>query len=229
MNNNLTKATSVDRFERKWAIGSNVDTNAFLIAISRSNFMFTESYSARNINTIYFDDINYSSISENLDGVSYKKKYRLRWYGDYEIISKPQLEIKSKIGLITQKKTFPIEISKNIKLDYEGLEKISDIFQKKLKINKILFPILSTHYLRHYFVSSNNYIRATFDKSLKSFQMYGFHDLNFKKDFNNSVFEIKYNKNYDNYVKKNLKNISLRISKSSKYVITALNNPVSFS
>ena len=31
--------------------------------------------------------------------------------------------------------------------------------------------------------------------------------LNFKKNFNNSVFEIKYNKNYDNYVKKNLKNI----------------------
>ena len=229
MNNNLTKATSVDRYERKWAVGGNVDTNAFLIAISRSNFMFTESYSARNINTIYFDDTNCSSISENLDGVTYKKKYRLRWYGNFEIISKPQLEIKSKIGLITQKKTFPIEISKNIKLDYEGLEKISDIFQKKLKINKILFPILSTHYLRYYFVSANNYIRATFDKSLKSFQMYGFHDLNFKKNFNNSVFEIKYNKNYDHYVKKNLKNISLRISKSSKYVTTALNSPVSFS
>ena len=59
--------------------------------------------------------------------------------------------------------------------------------------------------------------------------MYGFHDLNFKKNFNNSVFEIKYNKNYDHYVKKNLKNISLRISKSSKYVTTALNSPVSFS
>jgi len=229
MSSNLTKATSIDRYERKWTIGNNVDTNAFLIAISRSNFMFTETYSARNINTIYFDDTNYSSISENLDGVTYKKKYRLRWYGDSQIISKPQLEIKSKIGLITQKKTFPIEIFKNIKLDYEGLEKISDIFQKELKINKILFPILSTHYLRYYFVSSNNYIRATFDKSLKSFQLYGFHDLNFKKDFNHSVFEIKYNKNYDNYVKKNLKNISLRVSKSSKYVITALNNPVSFS
>ena len=65
MNNNLAKGTSIDRFERKWVIGNNVDTNAFLIAISRSNFMFTESYSARNINTIYFDDTNCSSISEN--------------------------------------------------------------------------------------------------------------------------------------------------------------------
>ena len=229
MINNSAKVTTVDRYERKWEIGNNVDTNAFLIAISRSNFVFSESYNARNVNTIYFDDTNCSSIFENLDGVNSKKKYRLRWYGNSEVISKPQLEIKSKIGFISKKQTFPIEISNNIKFDYEGLQKISSIFVNKLKINKILFPILSTHYLRHYFVSSNNYVRATFDKSLKSFQMYGLHDLSFKKDFNNSIFEIKYDKNYDSYVKKNLKNISLRISKSSKYVITALNKPISFS
>ena len=223
------KITSINRFERKWDIGGNVDTTAFLIAISRSNFMFTESYSARNINTIYFDDIDCSSISENLDGLRFKKKYRLRWYGNSEVISKPQIEIKSKNGLIGKKTTFPMEIYKDIKLDHDGLEEISNIFVRKIKISKILCPILSTHYLRHYFISSNKNIRATFDKSLKSLQMYGFQNLSFKKDFNNSIFEIKYNKNYDNYVKKNLKNISLRISKSSKYVTTALNKPISFS
>ena len=92
MINNTAKVTTVDRYERKWEIGNNLDTNAFLIAISRSNFAFTESYNARNVNTIYFDDTNCSSIFENLDGVSSKKKYRLRWYGNSEVISKPQLE-----------------------------------------------------------------------------------------------------------------------------------------
>ena len=77
MTNNLSKNISIDRFERKWVVGRNVDINTFLIAIYRSNFVFTESYNARNINTIYFDDIDYSSISENLDGVSFKKIYRL--------------------------------------------------------------------------------------------------------------------------------------------------------
>jgi len=229
MSINLTPTSSVDRFERKWALSGDVDVSAFLIAISKSNFLFRETYYPRNINTIYYDDTNFSSISENLDGVTYKKKYRLRWYGDSQVISKPQLEVKSKIGLITKKKTFPIEAFESIKLNYEGLEKISNIFQEKLKISRILSPILSTHYLRYYFVSSNNYIRATFDKNLKSHQLHGFYDLNFKKDFNNSVFEIKYNKIYDDYVKRNLKNISLRISKSSKYVISALNKPISFS
>ena len=229
MTNNLSKIISINRFERKWIVGNNIDATTFFIAINRSNFMFTESYSERNINTIYFDDSNCSSISENLDGVSLKKKYRLRWYGNPKVISKPQLEIKSKNGLASKKKTIPIEIPRDIKLDYDGLKKISYIFLKKLKTNKILFPILSTHYLRHYFVSANKHIRATFDKCLKSFQIYGFQNLSFKKDFNNSIFEIKYDRNYDNYVKKNLKNISLRISKSSKYVTAALNTPISFS
>ena len=88
-----SKITSINRFERKWDIGSNIDTTAFLIAISRSNFMFTESYSSRNINTIYFDDIGCSSISENLDGLRFKKKYRLRWYGNSEVISNPIISI----------------------------------------------------------------------------------------------------------------------------------------
>ena len=109
---NSSKVISIDRFERKWDVGNDIDTNAFFIAISRSNFMFTELYSARNVNTIYFDDIDHSSISENLNSARFKQKYRLRWYGNFETISKPQLEIKSKNGLIGKKTTFPIEYLK---------------------------------------------------------------------------------------------------------------------
>ena len=130
---------------------------------------------------------------------------------------------------MTKKKTYPIEIKEDIKFNFDGIRKISTFVLKKIKINKNLFPILSTHYLRSYFVSSNNHVRATFDRNLKSHQIYGLQNLNFKKDFNNFIFEIKYNKNYDNYVRENLKNISLRISKNSKYVVTALDKPISFS
>ena len=121
---NSSKVISIDRFERKCDIGNDIDTNTFFIAISRSNFMFTELYSPRNVNTIYFDDIDYSSISENLGGERFKQKYRLRWYGNSEIISKPQFEIKSKIGLVNKKKTFPIELFKDINFDHDGIEKI---------------------------------------------------------------------------------------------------------
>ncbi len=229
MNNKLKTSSSINRLERKWALSGNVDLNAFSIAISKSNFFFREIYSPRSINTVYFDDTSFSSINENLDGVTYKKKFRLRWYGDHKIISKPQLEIKSKVGFITKKKTFLIDDFDDTKFDYEGIVKISNIFQEKLKINKILKPILSTHYLRYYFLSHNKNIRSTFDVNLRSHQLFGSNDFNFKKDFNNQVFEIKYNKIYDSYVKNNLKDISFRMSKSSKYIISALNVPISFS
>ena len=44
----------------------------------------------------------------------------------------------------------------------------------------------------------------------------------------NNVLEIKYNSKYDDYVKKNIKNISARMSKSSKYVYSAFEKPKSF-
>ena len=103
------------------------------------------------------------------------------------------------------------------------------MISRKIRGTESLIPIITTHYERYYFISSNKHIRATFDENLKSHQLYGIHNLDFKRNFNNSIFEIKYNKNYDNYVKKNLKDISLRMSKSSKYVVTALDKPVSFS
>ena len=219
---------SIDRLERKWML-ENVDVNSFFIAIYRSSFLFSETYKSRNINTIYFDDVNFSSIRENLDGVSRKKKYRLRWYGNSQIISMPQFEIKTKIGFVTKKITYPIKINEKIKFNITGINKITNIILNKFEIKKNIFPILSTHYLRNYFVSSNKYIRATFDRNLKSHQIYGFRNLDFKKDFKNLIFEIKYDRKFDDYVRKNLHNISARLTKSSKYISSAFDKPISFS
>ena len=228
MNKKDIKNISIDRLERKWTL-ENINITSFFIAIYRSNFLFTEVFKNRNINTIYFDDTNFSSIRENLDGVNHKKKYRLRWYGNSKIIHKPQFEIKSKVGFVTKKTTFPIDLDEDIKFNISGIDKITNIILSKFKINRNLFPVLSTHYMRNYFISSNKFIRATFDRNLKSHQIHGIRNLDLKKDFNNLIFEIKYDKKYDNYVRKNLHDISLRLTKSSKYISSAFERPVSFS
>ena len=46
----------------------------------------------------------FNSIIQNLDGNEIKKKIRLRWYGSDCIIKNLFLEIKSKKGMVTQKK-----------------------------------------------------------------------------------------------------------------------------
>ena len=72
----------------------------------RSKLFFNFHHPSRKVNSIYFDTNNYSSIRQNLDGISEKKKIRVRWYGDKKTITDPILEIKSKKGFEVSKKNF---------------------------------------------------------------------------------------------------------------------------
>ena len=63
----------LSRFERKWVYRNN-DYLTLVNMLIRSNFFFHKQYPDRKVNSIYFDDNNYSSILENLDGISIKKK-----------------------------------------------------------------------------------------------------------------------------------------------------------
>ena len=55
----------INRHERKWVF-NNLDYNQICIYLYKSNFFFKEHHQDRNVNSIYFDDINYSSIRQNL-------------------------------------------------------------------------------------------------------------------------------------------------------------------
>lgn len=223
-----SKNEIVERFERKWLFN---DSNLELVklAIIRSKFLFSEIFSPRAVNSIYFDDFDFSSIIENLDGIKNKIKYRVRWYGNYNKISNPQLEIKSKDGYISKKKTINLNIRKNIEFNLEGMDILKKKILKHLNHKKNLIPVASTHYYRHYYLSANKKIRATFDSDLKSSILYGYTNYYFKRNIKNQVLELKYNNEFDTYVRKNLKNITSRISKNSKYVIAAMEKPIFFS
>jgi len=66
----------INRFERKWIYKAN-EHLTLVNALIKSNLFFFKQYPDRKVNSIYFDDINYSSIMENLDGVYQKKKLEL--------------------------------------------------------------------------------------------------------------------------------------------------------
>ena len=67
------------RYERKFIIEQS-RLNDLLSSLYSSSY--NEKYSERRINNIYYDDYNFSAVSENLDGLSERKKYRVRWYGE---------------------------------------------------------------------------------------------------------------------------------------------------
>ena len=105
----------INRFERKWLFRSN-NYLALINSLIRSKLFFRTQYPLRKVNSIYFDTLDYISIRQNLDGVSNKKKIRIRWYGDKNIITNPIIEIKSKKGFETKKQSMSIRELHGLKL-----------------------------------------------------------------------------------------------------------------
>lgn len=213
----------IKRFERKWLFKSN-NSLALINALIRSNFFFRTQYQSRKVNSVYFDTKNYTSIRQNLDGVSDKKKIRIRWYGSKDIIINPFIEIKSKKGFETKKENLKIKELDRTKLF--DLKKIKEKVNIKLRLKQTINPVLTTHYRREYFVSSDKKIRATVDYNLQSIFLNNLSQIDIVKNFKNiCILEFKYSTGLDKYVRKNLKDITLRLSKNSKFVNSAIEKP----
>ena len=113
---------------------------------------------------------------------------------------------------------------------FKNLEKIKNLVNSKIKLKKIIHPILSTHYDRQYFISNNSKIRATVDYNLQSVYLKNMSQINIVKNFSKvCILELKYPKKLDRYVRGKLKNITLRLSKNSKFVNSAFQIPRFFS
>ena len=213
----------IKRFERKWIFNSN---NYLILvnAVIRSNLFFRNQYPQRKVNSIYFDTNNYTSILQNLDGISDKKKIRIRWYGDEKIMIDPAIEIKSKNGFETKKEIIEIKELNNIQP--LNLDMINEKLNAKLNLKKLVLPILTTNYDRQYFVSFDGKIRATVDYNLKSNFLKNLSQINIIKNFKKiCILELKYSTSLDKYVRQNLKDISLRLTKNSKFVNSAMEKP----
>ena len=189
-----------ERFERKWVYYSNNSLN-LINSLIRSKFFFRYQFPKRKVNSIYFEDKNYSSIIQNLDGVNKKKKLRLRWYGDKSKIIDPKFEFKNKIGFISKKKQ--IKIEEFNELDFPkilNLKKIHDVINQKKFNRKIIYPLISTHYEREYLVSADSSIRATVDYNLECIHLKNFSQIKLNKNFSNiTLLEIKCPTNLFNF------------------------------
>ena len=213
------------RYERKYLI-RNVDLPSFLYEIYNNHYI--EVYEERIINNLYFDDLDFNSLMDNIDGLSERKKYRLRWYGNTFENSKKQFEVKSKSEFLNTKKVFnlgeyAIKDLTDFNRSFEKIKRhllLNDqnlffLFQKKSLMN-------FNSYERKYFLSTDKNIRITIDKNLK------FYSPTTKNVFkeNKVIVEIKYEKGYD--FKNDINYLTL--NKYSKYVkgiiSTSFHNPL---
>tara|TARA_B110000008_G_scaffold100403_1_gene103111 strand:- start:57 stop:746 length:690 start_codon:yes stop_codon:yes gene_type:complete len=182
----------------------------------------------RYVNSLYFDNPNYSSIRDNLAGISDRSKYRLRWYNALKSpndIMSPCFEKKIRKGRLGRKEVIPL---KNLKDNFpsQSLQKIESDVRLELQKNNILFDdyytsILGVKYLRQYF-EDNEGLRITIDSNIQFSYVDGITSRMSAspKLFNQRyVMELKFDIELKDHASMILKKLNMSPTRHSKYLM----------
>lgn len=212
------------RYERKFNAGI-LHLSEVYNALKKHPMLFREIFEERKINNIYFDKPDYDFYWQNKNGVSHRKKYRLRWYGEtLGSIAKSNLEVKAKYGLVGDKLVYPLgsftmDSSFNRSL-IEELVSTSEGTHPFIKEEfKGLQPTLLNSYSRTYFMSANGKFRVTVDFNQNFHQLIiGKSIIPYPHQIKEVIVELKYAVEDDALANTVSQAFPFRLSKSSKYV-----------
>lgn len=191
--------------------------------------LIREIYHPRQVNNIYFDSLNYSDYISAIHGTEFRKKYRIRWYGELfqENIS-PVLEMKYKRGWEGDKKNLPVptftlqdfsceDYYQDLREQFqdnepEGQQMLGELFSR--------IPVLVNTYQRRYFETAEGKFRFTLDEEMT------FHDVhNCLQGLDTPIsqdpkvlLELKFDASLVAEGSQLLNQLGFRISKNSKYV-----------
>jgi hypothetical protein len=183
-------------------------------------------YYSRTVNSIYFDDVNFSSVRDNLSGVANRQKTRLRWYQSQinQSPSVPILEQKIRLGRLGRKSSVPINslegsiyTSTFFKMLYEIKNEVPSNHHFSLEY---LVPTLNVSYLRQYYEDDNG-IRITLDDKIKFNSCLSLnHKLGRGKKINygSKIVELKFDPKMKDYVSDLIRPLSLTPLRHSKYL-----------
>ncbi len=185
-----------------------------------------KAHPSRVVNSVYFDDPGYSSVRDNLAGISDRRKLRLRWYhnGDPSEVQSPTFEAKFRQGRLGRKDRFPLTHLHEDLLDTE----YRDLFQKihadlggddTFLNDTYLSPTLHVSYKREYYEGLGQ-IRITFDQAVQFYN-----PLPHSKPYNSSavsyphiIMEIKFSQEEKDRLASSLRKFNLTPKRHSKYL-----------
>ena len=201
----------IRRFERKYIERKN---NAYLFKNFLVTKRFYKKYDKRLVNSLYFDDLNFSSFKDNVDGNTRRFKARIRWYNESPDFV--NLEIKNKNGFLGWKDTIRLKNIYNIEESLRNYPNSQLENNLKKIFKKNVFPVIKTKYLREYYEYGHGSIRATIDTQLEFFSI----RTNFKINYDKEIMEFKYPVSHDQLFRDHIipKN-NFRFQKFSKYVV----------
>ena len=155
------------RYEIKFILNEANYSNAYFIINAKTSMK--KDFSNRVVNSLYFDDMNFSSIQDNLIGLANRKKMRLRWYDNNLLDKRATFEIKKRNGRLGSKDTFRIDSLYGSLMDLK-INEVSklitkDLSNKEIVLSEYLQSTLQVSYERQYYKNFEN-IRVTIDRNI---------------------------------------------------------------
>jgi len=191
------------RYERKFFI-SELSKYEIEAVVRRHPAMFSEIYYERTINNIYFDTFDMMNYFHNVDGLSQRVKFRIRWYGDLlGAIENPVLEVKIKEGQLGGKLHYPLDSFSLDELQTnENIHKLIASAGLPEELRQIIICLnytLLNRYTRKYFESADKKFRITIDSHMKYINLSHLrntylYELN---DYKSNILELKYDEDSD--------------------------------
>lgn len=213
------------RYEIKYSLDESMYSEVMVWLLTRTKVR--KKYFPRQVNSLYFDDSNYSSIRDNIIGLSERLKYRLRWYkeNDNSLLTSPKFEIKQRLGRLGKKKSIDIPTFVT-KIESSSFKKIESNLRIELinsghVFKEYLSPSLAVTYWREYYEDDFG-LRITIDKEIKFFCVDALNS-NLTKcpqsSHNRYILEIKFDANLKNYASKLISSLNLTPTRHSKYLL----------
>lgn len=217
------------RYELKF-IFQQGDQGKIIQKLFSSPYIIREIHEKRQINNIYFDTLNYSDYLSATNGAEFRKKYRIRWYGELDqLVSDPQLELKFKRGWEGGKDSFLLPSftldSLNMR-DYfrqlqdsfgsytpEHQQMLGELFSRN--------PVLINSYQRSYYQTADEKFRFTLDETMRFYDYFSCtsgKNTNFVSEDPKVLLELKFDSELTAEGTQLVDRLGLRISKNSKYV-----------
>lgn len=140
-----------------------------IMPFDRNADPLTGEYSVR---SLYFDDFQNSALWDKMDGISRRKKFRMRTYN--YMTDSIMLEKKTKIGLLRGKETLPLSPALTQQIlsgDIDWMMDDNDEIIREMAIDirtRHLHPVIMTDYIRQAFVFPVGNVRITFDKMIRT-------------------------------------------------------------
>jgi len=213
------------RYEIKFSLDEAMYSEAISWILTHTSA--TKKFNDRYVNSLYFDDSNYSSVRDNIMGLPERTKYRLRWYNyeNSQSAMSPKFELKIRNGRLGKKKS--IDLPKfSEKFAALPIKKIESNLKRELVnsnffLEQHLSPVLAVKYLRQYYEDVLG-LRITIDENIEFSFVEGMNSkLNLCPKYSHKkyVMELKFDTSLKNYASKLLSQLNMTPTRHSKYLV----------